>query len=205
MPDPQALRRTDRRTGAPKIPMPKNDFISDNLVNMRERLRQNTAAISAASAKEGEPVTAIAAETGTAPLSGRIIPRSDDQERIRRDLEGRILRDLAAARAELERLDLRREELRRFEQELAAEWERFSQLSPDGAGYAKQLDHLRLEYFRRAGAVATLLSGTAPSRAAEDAEPVTFQRRTAETLPLILAILAAALIVAFSTILTFRI
>ncbi len=191
--------------------MPRNDFISDNLVNMRERFRQNAAAGNSTASSTGpdapqpENTAPVLPAPPAAPTSGNT-GRDDERERVRRDLEGRILRDLAAARAELARLAGRREELSRFEQELAREWEEFRRLTPGSAEYAGQLDRLRIEYFRQTGGVSALLVPAMPAAgAAADSAPSTFRRRAAETLPLTLAILFAALIVAAAIILTFRV
>ena len=119
--------------------MAEKDFISDHLVNMRERLRANYEQLNRPA--DGSPadsphhpapqspprpapeppertLTEQSAVTATTALESPPSPRSSvrpgETEKIRRDLEGRIRRDCAETAAELEELDRRRRELQNF-------------------------------------------------------------------------------------------
>ena len=84
--------------------MPKNDFISDNLVHMRDRLKENAAK----AAVPGAVPSAVREPEPEKPrLSARQPMRSasggdDDFLRQKREFEGYLERDRAAAAASLE-------------------------------------------------------------------------------------------------------
>ena len=96
--------------------MPKNDFISDNLVHMRDRLKENAAK----AAVPGAVPSAVREPEPEKPrLSARQPMRSasggdDDFLRQKREFEGYLERDRAAAAASLEVETRRLEELQRF-------------------------------------------------------------------------------------------
>ena len=154
--------------------MARNDFISDHLVNMRDRLKQNyaethsadstpaSATVSTASAAAPERIEANT--TAAKAASGKIVSaaatmlrtsgRGEEFERMRRDLEGRLNRDAAAVAAELEHAAQRRAELERFQEKLADFTRRYAELAGAGdAESARRLEHLRIEYFQAYGRV----------------------------------------------------
>ena len=96
--------------------MPKNDFISDNLVHMRDRLKENAAKAAVSGAV---PPAVREPEPEKPRLSARQPMRSasggdDDFLRQKREFEGYLERDRAAAAASLEVETRRLEELQRF-------------------------------------------------------------------------------------------
>ena len=102
---------------------PRKDYISDNLVDIRDRVKQNYAAVTAAKsvgeAGNSPSIPAAAAEPVHPMIHAESVSREDSTaERQRRELRLKVCRDLAAAAAELELLELRRSELRRFHTEL---------------------------------------------------------------------------------------
>ncbi len=102
---------------------PRKDYISDNLVDIRDRFKQNYAAVTAAKsvgeAGNSPSIPAAAAEPVHPMIHAESVSREDSTaERQRRELRLKVCRDLAAAAAELELLELRRSELRRFHTEL---------------------------------------------------------------------------------------
>lgn len=158
--------------------MARNDFISDHLVNMRDRLKQNyaethsadstpastpaSATVSTASAAAPERIEANT--TAAKAASGKIVSaaatmlrtsgRREEFDRMRRDLEGRLNRDTAAVAAELEHAAQRRAELERFQAKLADFTRRYAELSGAGdAEAARRLEHLRIEYYQAYGRV----------------------------------------------------
>lgn len=166
--------------------MARNDFISDHLVNMRDRLKQNyaekhssdsTAAASASSApavvEPGASADSAASavpergESGTSSVKNavskmisspatalRTSGRSEEFDRMRRDLEERLNRDTAAVAAELEHAAQRRAELERFQEKLADFTRRYAELAGAGdAEAARRLEHLRIEYYQAYGRV----------------------------------------------------
>jgi len=112
--------------------MSRKDFISDQLVDMRSQLRdsytsyhQNRASRDAAATPQDTPETATAKETAKTPAvenisAGKYLPsmqNTNDRSanaRERRELEGRIIHDLAAIDREREKLQTKLEELEKF-------------------------------------------------------------------------------------------
>ncbi len=164
--------------------MPRNDFISDNLVHMRDRLKENTARLN------GEIVAETPPEK--AKLSDRIVKSGPSEpERLRNDVKGRIERDFATVNAELELAALRRSELEKFREIL-------EKLTAEAD--AAEVDKLRLAYFQAAGRASAFLKGPLHSTAAAGPDggnkQKSFGQIFKEALPLGSAIIAAALIVA---------
>ena len=188
--------------------MPRSDYISDNLVNIRDRLKQNYAKAAEAAP---EPPEAAAGTPAPAPLSARTpaLPRSgrnEELERARRDLEGRLLRDIAATGAELELERARRQELEKFLAVLNRSHTEFRQLGDSSdPEFARKLERLRGEYFQAAGRISAFElrrnpgGGIGPA----DADPKRFGRLMFEALPLMIALLAGALIVAAALLIIF--
>lgn len=194
--------------------MARRDYISDNLVDIRDRLKQyakpaEAAAAdpqldlpprSAAPAPSPSPVAPAASAVRTPSAS-----RNDEWERARRDLEGRTARDLAAVSAELEQLDVRRKELEKFLAVLNHVSGEFPLLSgaPD---QTKALERLRIEYFQASGRAAAfgLHGGVQPGRpgGGEPAEKH-FGRLVFEALPIGLFLLAGAVILALVLVFIF--
>ena len=76
--------------------MARRDYISDNLVDIRDRLKQYAKPTETTTDPQLDPAPSASAP---APVQTAIRPpavRSEEFERGRRDLQGRIARDLAA-------------------------------------------------------------------------------------------------------------
>ncbi len=191
--------------------MPRSDYISDNLVNIRDRLKQNYAKTAEIAAENPEAASGTPSGPVPAPLSTRTpLParagRNEELERARRDLEGRLLRDIAAATAELELERARRQELEKFLAVLNRNYAEFRQLG-DSAGpdFSRSLERLRGEYFQAAGRISAfeLRRNPGGGTGSADAEPKRFGRLMFESLPLMIALLAGAMIVAAAMLIVF--
>jgi len=187
--------------------MAKNDFISDNLVHMRDRLKEN-----AAKAGSSAPVPASGEEPEAAPkLSGRTVMRDpgpvrvDDPVRRKRELAEKLERDRAAAAAAIEVESGMLEELRRFDHALAELERDLRQLgSADTPEGARELEKLCFAHYRVAGRASVFLNGRGGGLVSPSApEPGGLRRHCRESLPLAAALIASALIVALTLIFLF--
>ncbi|MGF0034871.1 hypothetical protein [Victivallis vadensis] len=191
--------------------MPRSDYISDNLVNIRDRLKQNYAKTAEAATEKPEAVSDTPPVPAPAPLSTRTpafphAGRNEELERARRDLEGRLLRDIAATTAELEQERIRRQELEKFLAVLNRNHTEFQQLGNSGdPDFARKLERLRGEYFQAAGRVSAfeLRRNSGGGISPADADPKRFGRLMFEALPLMIALIAGALIVAAALLIIF--
>ncbi|MBS1369431.1 MAG: hypothetical protein HPZ91_05680 [Lentisphaeria bacterium] len=187
--------------------MAKNDFISDNLVHMRERLKENAA-------RAGAPASPAREEAppGTEPapkLSDRLpmrqtAPRGDDLDRQRRDFEYRLERDRAAIAAELELESQRAAELERFSKALDGLDAEFRRLgSGEGAEFQREFEKLRFAYYRAAGRASAFLKekGGALASPADGERP---SRRGFAVLPIAAALIISSLIIAVTLFLLFH-
>jgi len=155
--------------------MARNDYISDDLITMRDRLRESTAALREAAeekrnrppetAKGSVPAPAAPVQSADSAESGAA-RRQADGVRAKQDLSARIARDRARLEKLLEQTEARRTELRQAQDALAALDQALDRLSPlDPAGrFAADTDRLRLEYFRLCGTLDVL----APAKDRED-------------------------------------
>lgn len=187
--------------------MPKNDFISDNLVHMRERLKEN-----AAKAGSSAPVPASGEEPEIAPKSlDRVVMREpgpnriDDPVRRKRELMEKLERDRAAVAAAIEVESAKLEELRRFDHALEELERDFRRLGPvDTPEGVRELEKLCFAHYRAAGRASVFLhtrgGAPLPSHAPE---PGGLRRHCRESLPLAAALIASALIVALTLIFLF--
>lgn len=201
--------------------MARRDYISDNLVDIRDRLRQYAKPIettaddpqldlpprSAVPAPHPAPVTPVSAPAAPLPSAGRApaAARNDEFERSRRDLQGRIGRDLAEVSAELELLGERQRELEKFLVVLNRAAEQLAHL-PAAPEQGKALEHLRIEYFQASGRAAAfgLRPGSVPPGTG-GREPVekSFGRLFLEALPIGFFLLAGAVILALALVFIF--
>ena len=195
--------------------MPKDDYISDNLITMRDRLRESTAALREAAEEkrnlpppEREPVRAPEPPPSPMPSDSAASRRQADGMRAKQDLSARLARDRARLEKLLEQTEARRGELRAAQDALDAldrDLSRLSPLDPSGR-FAADTDRLRLEYFRLLGTLDALASAPA---AADRGEPAGERQR--QDAPLLaaawivgLTVLAAGGVVAAVVFLTFR-
>ena len=188
--------------------MPKNDFISDNLVHMRDRLKENAAKAAVSGAV---PPAVREPEPEKPRLSARQPMRSasggdDDFLRQKREFEGYLERDRAAAAASLEVETRRLEELQRFAAALEELDRAFRQLGPaESAETRRELEKLRFAHYRAAGRASAFLreksGGPLPGAAAAE-KP--FRRSVSESLQLAAAVVVSALIVASALFILFH-
>ena len=142
--------------------MPKNDYISDDLITMRDRLRESTAALrEAAEEKKSRPETTQEPVPAPHPADSPAARRQADGMRAQQDLASRITRDRARLEKLLEQTETRRTELRKAQDALTALDHALAELSPlDPSGrFAADTDRLRLEYFRLCGTLDALAPG----------------------------------------------
>ena len=188
--------------------MSKNDYISDNLFTMRDRLRESTAAIreAAEQKKVQEQSPENTPQASSAPQ--QTIPESTMDRRTKeglqakQDLAGRLARDLAKTDALIAEHEQKLKELTKVQASLQSLEKELAQLTPAGSSglFAAETDRLRLEYFRICGTLEALATvKTAGSAGSERYD--TKKENTALTAAWIIggAILAGALILAGAT------
>lgn len=188
--------------------MAKNDFISDNLVHMRDRLKEN-----AAKGGSAAPSPASGETPDLLPkLPDRVVPRDpgtakgDDSVRRKREFAEKLERDRAAVAAAIEVESGKLEELRRFEHTLGELGRDFDRIGPsDTPENMRDLEKLCFTYYRVAGRASVFLNG-------RGAEPVSssapesgggLRRHCRESLPLAAALVISALIVALTLMFLF--
>lgn len=149
--------------------MSQKDYISDNLITMRDRLRESTAAIretaeqnknelpsEEGSRSAGSVITQLTTDTP----SDR---RTQEGLRAKSDLAGRLARDLAKIHGMIAEQDRRSRELQKIREALQTLDKTLEQVTPANNDrlFAAETDRLRLEYFRLCGALDALTSGNA--------------------------------------------
>ena len=154
--------------------MSQKDYISNNLITMRDRLRESTAAIReaaeqkkmstlAADAPVQMPSASATAAAGTENAADR---RMAEGFRAKQDLAGRLARDLARVNGLLARQEQQVRELAAIRESLQNLEKTLDQVTPAGSAglFAAETDRLRLEYFRLCGTLEALnVSGEAGS------------------------------------------
>ena len=181
--------------------MAKNDYISDDLITMRDRLRESTAALrEAAEQKRAENTPGAAAPAPAPATDERVDRRLADGIRAKQDLAVRLARDGARIEKLIAGLDARRAELQQAKDALAGLSAALDALSPldPGGRFAADTDRLRLEYFRLCGTLDALAPQGEKENASEHARIDRELAAKTQTAAWIvgLAILAAAGIVA---------
>ena len=163
--------------------MSRDNFISDNLIKIRENLRQNPVKTGAAdSFGQSSPVHNPTAPEETAgksaeitfvselpQLAPRMQTRTPELDRDRRELAGRIRRDYSCVAAELENMEMKRREAAVFLEFLQKHQRELESMDFSAEGSSRELDRLAWEYYRMAGRWRAFSSG-ASGRAAVGAE-----------------------------------
>ena len=159
--------------------MARDNFISDNLINIRDRLREKPVSQDEPFFVAENSVTAgkgTAEKSATAPLVSTLAqpaPRmqtgNPDIERDRRELAGRIHHDYSTASAELEILETRRAETEKYMRFLAGQQESVSAVDPDDSKARRELDRLAWEYCQMAGRWQAFFEKNANNAVAQDA------------------------------------
>ncbi|MBR7106896.1 MAG: hypothetical protein IKC89_00635 [Lentisphaeria bacterium] len=201
--------------------MSRNGFISDNLYDMRDRLKRNyeERQHSGAAPDTPEPSqdTPVAAPRKPQPDIQTKEERSvisslpqlsssrdnDDAAREARDLEGRLLRDCSFADADagyLKSYHAALEDFRTSVEELLTELRSLDKEHLHPAEYAKKVDHLRLKYFHAYGKFDAVRSHRSTTSSPESSD-------LKVTMPsqwyLVAGIIAASLIVSLTLIFIF--
>lgn len=180
----------------------REGFISDNLVNIGRRLQINH------DLQNPEEVPDTAAPVPQEKLSvRRLTAERTEAERMSRELMDRIGHESAAVGAELEQMETRRAELehfRKFLDDAAAEAGRVDVSSVDAV---RRLGDIRYRFFSASGRARTFLISREPAPGA--APKNDFEYRPSgvvwrESLPLIAALLVAALLVGAAVIYSLR-
>ena len=203
--------------------MSRKGYISDNLYDMRDRFKRNHAehivAVPAQSVPAEAPAEIVAAPASAVlppeqpcerqqnVVSPRLPGLNDNREygdhsRERRNLEGRLLRDLSFAEAESEKYSRKLEAAGAYRSviaELLDELNTLDSSAKDAGSYAKELDILRIKYFHASGRFESensMLTGKAES--AGNNAPLKISQW-----PLALAIICSAVIVALTMLFIF--
>lgn len=156
--------------------MPRKDFISDSLINMSDRFKRHYDEFhnrqDAGTAEKMESETyAVSENTPDRPrLNERVelpVLKSTfdytEIERERRDLEGRLLRDLAFVEAEQEMISRRQNAAAEFYAVLQRELENLRVLDKNAPQLSegecrRRTDALRAAYFKAAGRFSAIIS-----------------------------------------------
>ncbi|MBQ7206345.1 MAG: hypothetical protein IJS01_00970 [Lentisphaeria bacterium] len=158
--------------------MPRDNFISDNLINIRDRLREN---YESRSAKDREP----AEHSGAAPereihldLKNPVVPpagqSSRSPEREYNEFAGRLRHDLAAVGTTLEELAAKRSTAEGFRASLVELSNQLQGLTvQDSQDFFRELDRLKISYFQSAGKAAGLAVEAKTETAAPSPSPCT--------------------------------
>ncbi|MBQ4337503.1 MAG: hypothetical protein IJC34_09960 [Lentisphaeria bacterium] len=183
--------------------MSQKDYISDNLITMRDRLRESTAAIREAAEQK---------KTQEEPQStARPIPvaenvpdrRMAEGLRAKQDLAGRLARDLAKVCGILSSKEQQIRELQQVRDALQTLEKNLDQITPAGSAglFAAETDRLRLEYFRICGALEALTANTAAGTGREAQQEESRKDKTMLTAAWIIGgtILAGAILIAAVT------
>ena len=193
--------------------MSRDKFISDDLYNMRERFKRNHSELlpdaphsdgetpenirSFSSRNESSETTAAKAQTHTThiPRLPQISASGENSEtaRERRDLEGRLLRDLNFVESEEDFIRKHSENMSKFKsviERLLAELTDLDQLD------ARKLNQLRIEYFQAYGKFDSSLAHNSLNKTSGTTQ--TAQSQPASSWPLAAAIISGALIISLA-------
>lgn len=173
--------------------MPRDKFISDNLINIRDRLREN---YESRSAKDREPAERSGAEQEREihldlknPVSPPAGQGARSPEREYNEFAGRLQHDLAAVGKTLEELAAKRNAAEQFREDLVDVSNRLQELSvQDSQDFFRELDRLKISYFQSAGEAA----GLSPEAKTEAAVPSPVPAATGNYLVAVAILIGAA-------------
>ncbi len=170
--------------------MGREGFISDNLVDIRERLRRDY--------HPAEPAAEPAVNASSnGKLTDRVVVQRTESQRDARDLEGRLLTELAQVISEQEKMEFIQTKLAAARQELEEISARLQELNSAGINpNPAEIDQLRLRFFRASGSSALRETETVT-------EKPTAPARSGQLL-VALAVIVGALIVAAAIVLSLR-
>ena len=192
----------------------RKDYVTDNLVNIRDRLRENTAArgfqvdqepaIPAELPENPPPVQTPVSMPVQTPAPSFRQKRQEEGDRMRRDLELRLAHDLAELEVAIEQeeysLKLKTDAHQRF----AVLQSRLAQCTEDAlqTNFAPEIDRLRMEYFTIVGKLDALQENAEPDK--NTGNVISAGMGLKEVLILVAGMTAAALIVGIFLLATFR-
>ena len=184
--------------------MPRDTFINDNLINIRDRLRKNYETMKSPLA--GEPSQDSPSGEIHLDLKNPLIQstpsggRSADREF--NEFAGKLEHDLAAVAAELDAANTRKAVLEKFYSQLQDTAQDLNRLKADEpAAFFRELDRLRLAYFHNAGTAAPFRNN--PTPLPFSAEPEKKQQAPSRNILLSLAVLLGALLVSLTLFILF--
>ena len=189
--------------------MSRDNFISDNLINIREQLRREQAdkQSSAVAGSEHSSQASVEPEKAeqtallrelpvTSPRSAVV---SNPLESVKRELAGRIRQDYSQVAAELENLERKRTEALEFMEFLSKQKESVEAVDFGAEQSSRELDRLSYEYYQKSGrwkAFAGAVSAALPEQKAP--EPVACGNRS-----LVISMIISALIVSATLLIVF--
>ena len=179
--------------------MARDNFISDNLIHIREKLRQEQNILSSESAdiQQTEPINTQLPKGLPVPAP-RMQVNAPEIDRERRALIGRIRRDYTLAAAELEFTETKKRETAAFMQFLAEQQKSVESLDIDRSDISRELDHLTWEYYQRAGRWKAFSSNTAENLSQQTAAAPPSQNNKLLSISIIISsmIISAAILAA---------
>ena len=136
--------------------MPRDKFISDNLINIRDYLREKCADIAQEQVSpENQPAVQneIHLDLKTpAPVGNSGFSRSSEREY--NEFAGHLQHDLAAIGAELANLETKQKELEYFNAQLQDIVRKLQELPVQNSqDFFREFDRLKIQYFQSAGRV----------------------------------------------------
>lgn len=171
----------------------REGFISDNLVNIGKRLQINH------ELQHGEEKPSEVPAAPVEKLSVRRVALDRTEvERMMRELRDRIGHEAAAVGAELEQMGIRREELERFRDFLSGAASELEHIDPSAADAARRVGEIRYRLFTASGRAQKFADprGMGQGGVSDTGiEQKTLGMLWRESLPLVLALLGAALLV----------
>ena len=147
--------------------MPRDKFISDNLINHRDYLREKCAGIAQEQASsENQPAVQneIHLDLKTAsPVGNSGFSRSSEREY--NEFAGHLQHDLAAIGAELANTEIKQKELENFNNQLQDIVRKLQELPVQNSqDFFREFDRLKIQYFQSSGRVSAFRnSGHAPA------------------------------------------
>ena len=184
--------------------MPRDKFISDNLINIRDHLRQNCAIM----AQQNAPSSENTADPGEihldlknpVPMGGG---SARSAEREYNEFTGRLQHDLAAIGAELSNIEIKQKEFSNFNARLLETIKSLQELPVQNSqDFFREFDRLRIMYFQYAGRVSAYRNNE-KSLPQQTAEVTPQQPKAKHDILLALSILISALLISLTLLIVF--
>lgn len=136
--------------------MARKDYISDNLINMQSKLKEVYATKS-----PGAPAAVPAAATNAPAAPAKAVTPAQ----LKHDLAARLERELSAVAADFTRQKTRLEELESHKTFLEESISGIDQLDEESSEFRRNLDNMRMEFFRQSGRINATNVDAEPQRA----------------------------------------